>query len=681
MLLLIKPITNPVFVFTIFIGLLLLAPFISKRFNIPTIFSLIMGGLIVGPHGVGIVSDIDNIKILSTTGILYLMFLAGLEINLNSFLKTKNRSAFFGGLTFVIPLTIGFIIMHYVIKMPVVSSLLISSMFSSQTLISFPIASKLNITRRESVLITIGGTIITDTAVLILLSVITASHSGTLNGMYWFRLTGLIILFMGIVLWGFPFLARWFFNTVQSDSSSQYIFVLLIFSTSSMLAEIAGIEPIVGAFLAGLALNRVIPHHSPLMNRTVFIGNTIFIPFFLIGVGMLINLKVLFTGFEVILLALLFIIIALGAKYIVATITQNMFKYTRADRHLIFGLSASNAAATIAIALVGYELEIVSEMVLNSTILLILVTCTISSFVTEKAGRKIALEEAGEIQQLNYDSDHVLVPVANPASFEKLFGLALLTRQPSNETIIYPLSIITDGDDNEPTVSDNKKIMEDLIQQANATDSHVTPITRIDINVPTGITRVVKEMFINKIIMGWSGRSITANYFFGNIIDTLIDTTSIMVAVVKTNNTLFHYRTILLLIPENADKEIGFGGWVVSVIELSKNTGGELLFLSNLKTIESLKGRLKEYGKFTDKNFKVYESYPNFKTLPVTFDHRDLVVVIAARPSTISFNKRQLIIPKLISQFPDELNFVVVYPEQVEKPSASGPEFDKYFKI
>ncbi len=664
----ITPLTNPIHIFTIIISIILVVPFVSRLIKVPPIFGLILAGLVIGPNGTGLLANEQGISIFSAVGLLYIMFLAGLEINMSSFLQSKNKSLFFGAATFIIPLCIGFCILRYVLNFSFLPALLVASMFSTHTLLSYPIASRLNITRRESVVVTIGGTIITDTAVLILLTVITTEFQGKLNGLFWLQLISLLFIFVVLVLWGLPKVARWYFNTIQSDSTQQYVFVLVALFLSAMLGKFAGIEPIVGAFLSGLALNRVIPHHSPLMNRTVFIGNAIFIPFFLIGVGMLVDLKILFSGFDTIFLAAILIVIAIVGKYLAALLTQLIFRYSRADRNLIFGLSSSHAAATIAVILVGFNLGILDEKVLNGTILLILVTCMISSFVTEKAGREVAIEETDSANDMNLGTEKILVPVANPETFRKLIDVAMLTKLPNTDSMIYALSIVNDDEDAQQTVLNHKKIMEQLTLHAASTDTSVTPITRVDINIPTGISRTVKELQATNIVMGWSGRSSTANYFFGNIIDNLLENTQQMVMVVKVDQSISRLRNIFVLVPNNADREIGFAGWINAIIGLAKNTGGKVVFLASVRTTEILKNRLREYKFFNDDSFVVYEFYPNVDNIPFEANGKDLLIAVAARQSTLSYSRRHLIIPKIMSHLANERSFIIIYPEQVEVP-------------
>lgn len=666
MVLEISPISNPVAVFTLIISLILFIPYISKKIKIPSIFGLIVAGLVIGPNATGLLQNSQSVDVLSAVGLLYIMFLAGLEINITSFIQNKNKSIFFGAATFFIPLLIGYAILYYLMEFPFLPALLISSMFSTHTLLSYPIVSRLNITRRESVVVTIGGTIITDTAVLILLSVITTAFSGNLNGIFLLRLSVLLVVFVIAVLWGLPKIARWYFTSFQVDNIQQYVFVLVALFLSAMLGKLAGIEPIVGAFLSGLALNRVIPQHSSLMHHTVFIGNSIFIPVFLISVGMLVDLKILFSGFDTIFLAVVLTSIAIAGKYLAAYLTQKVFKYSKDDRNLIFGLSSSHAAATIAVIMIGFQLGILDKQVLNGTILLILITCMVSSFVTENSGRAVALEENDPANVLESGTERILVPVSNPETIRKLLDVAILTRSDSTETVIYPLSIVNDDEDAQETVISNKRLMQQLSSQTVTDDISINPITRVDINIPTGISRSVKELFINKIVMGWSGRSTTANYFFGNIVDNLLENTRQMLMVVKINHPIVKLRNILVLVPINADREVGFISWVQSLIALSKKTQGTIKFLTATSMINVLKQRLQEYKYFTNENFVAYEYYPNMASIPAEFNENDILVAIAARPSTLSFNRRHLVIPKLISRYAEDRNFIIIYPEQVE---------------
>jgi Kef-type K+ transport system membrane component KefB len=659
----ITPIENPIIIFAIIIMIILLTPYVSKKLKVPAIFGLIISGLVIGPHGTGLISDNLGVKILSSVGLLYLMFLAGLEINMVSFQRSRYKSIVFGILTFFIPLSLGYFVLRNLFDFSFQSALLLASMFSTHTLLSYPVVNKLNITKREPVVITIGGTIITDTAVLLLLTVIVASFQGKLDWLFWARLTVMLALFVFLVLWGVPKLSRWFFKQVQAEDSTQYLYVLSVLLASSLLANIAGIEAIVGAFLSGLALNRVIPHHSALMNRITFIGNTLFIPFFLIGVGMLINLKVLFSGFDTVLFATVIIVIALISKYIAAYLTQFIYNFSKNDRNLIFGLSSSHAAATIAVVLVGYNLGILNETTLNATILLILVTCSISSFVTEQAGRKIVLTEPEVPDFQKNEQDNILVTVSNPDSARSIIDFAIMARH-NNASVIYPLSIVQDDEHVEKTIQFNKDMVSTITGKLADTDVDIRPITRIDINIPTGISRTMKELRINKLFIGWSGKSNTANYFFGNIIENLLENCRQTMVVSKFTQPLYSTRNIYLFLPLHAEKEQAFVRLMETVKSVTLSLSAKITIVVNAQSQKAIRKLLSTDRFFHDARYMLFEYYPNISSVSAGIQKSDLIVAVSARPFTISYNRRLDLLPKILSRhFPDQ-NYVIIYPEQ-----------------
>jgi Kef-type K+ transport system membrane component KefB len=384
------PVANPVLMFAIVLLIILLSPILLRKIRIPAVVGFIIAGIIVSPHGFNVLKKNSAIELFSTIGLLYIMFIAGIELDLNDFAKKKHKSLVFGVLTFSIPILIGFPVCYYFLGYSLTTSILTASMFATHTLVAYPIASKYGVSKNEAVAVTVGGTILTDTTVLIILAIVMGSVKGGLDLMFWVRLIISLGIFTMIEFLLVPRIAKWFFNRVQNDKTSHYIFVLLVVFLSAFFAQLAGIEPIVGAFAAGLALNPLVPHTSKLMTQIEFVGNAIFIPFFLISVGMLVDLSVLFRGYHALMIAGALTVVALVGKWLSALITQKIYKYSNAQRGLIFGLSSSHAAATMAIILVGYKANIIDDNILNGTIILILVTCIVASFATEKASVKIS---------------------------------------------------------------------------------------------------------------------------------------------------------------------------------------------------------------------------------------------------------------------------------------------------
>ncbi|MEZ7884757.1 MAG: cation:proton antiporter, partial [Bacteroidales bacterium] len=349
------PLDNPVVIFTVILFIILFAPILLNKIRIPSLIGLIIAGALIGPNGFNLILRDSSITLFGTVGLLYIMFLAGLEIDLAEFRKNSVKSFVFGMYTFWIPMIIGTTVGFYVLGFSYVTAILLASMFASHTLLTYPIISKFGVTKNRAVNITIGGTMITDTLALLVLAAIAGMSTGKADNGFWIRLIISVIIFGAVVFFGFPIIARWFFKRF-SESILQFIFVLGMVFLAGFLAQLAGIEAIIGAFLAGLTLNRLIPETSPLMNRVQFVGNALFIPFFLIGVGMLIDYRVFFEGWETIKVAIIMTVVALVAKFLAAWFTQKTYKFSTDERRLIFGLSNSQAAATLAAVLVGYNI-------------------------------------------------------------------------------------------------------------------------------------------------------------------------------------------------------------------------------------------------------------------------------------------------------------------------------------
>ena len=658
------PLNEPVIVFTILITIILIAPIAFRKFRIPGIVGLIISGMIIGPHGIHLLESGESIKLLSTAGLLYLMFLAGLELNSRDLLRNRNKSLAFGALTFFIPLIFGFFVAHFLLSYELLASLLIASMFSTHTLISYPIASRLGITRSEAVTITIGGTIITDTAVLVLLAFISAATGGSLTALFWIRMIFSISGFSFLILWGVPKISTWFFKNLEGESGSQYIFVLVMLFISGLLARVAGIEPIIGAFLAGLALSSHIPPTSALMNRISFIGNNLFIPIFLISVGMMVDFTVFFTGFGALIFAGTLVVVAIASKFAAAWIMQKIFNYTKTERQVIFGLSVSHAAAIIAVVIVGYNLKLIGLDVLNGAIMIILVSCFIGSFITERNGRKLAVAESEKIPVKTGLPERILVPVSNPATIEGLIDFAILIRETRKDQPVYMLSVVPDDAFAEDQILKNNKMFESAISHAAAAETELTLVSRVDLNIANGISRAVKELTINKIILGWNGKITTSNFFFGSIIENLIGSSEQMVMVVKVSNPLNTINRIVVTIPENTEFEAGFNDWLKMLKTIALRTSSTLLFSGFEKSFSKIRVFFDADGGNLAIEYQVSNS-----TRPI-FDQskkvsiQDLYIVIAARRRTLSFSHYIEHMPRDLARYYENKNFIIIYPQQ-----------------
>lgn len=664
------PITEPVIVFGVVLFVILAVPLLFTRIKIPGIIGLILSGMILGPSGLNILESKGSIELLGTVGLMYLMFLAGLELDMQTFSKSRNRSIVFGTLTFIIPLTLGYLVCLWVLQFNQIASLLIASMFSTHTLISYPIVSRFRITKIEPVGVAIGGTIITDTLVLLLLVVITALSKGNLNYSFWAILTIKTLLYLGFIVFIYPKIGRWFFRNITGEPISQYVFVITMVFFAGGLAKLAGIEPIIGAFLAGITFNRQIPQSSTLMNRVEFIGNALFIPFFLIFVGMFIDLKAFFSGWEAIKDAIILIVVALSTKWLAAFFTQKLFLYKKVYRKLIFGLSSSHAAATIAVILIGYQIGIIDINVLNATIILILVTCLVSSFVTENASRELVVLEKPQ-EQVSEVKERILVPVSNPETVDVLIEFANYLKAHHQRDPIYTLMVVK----NEDEVALSKSSMNSAIDFGSSADYKVETATRVDVNVAAGIIRACKELMITDIVMGWRGNFSPKQWIFGSLLENLLQEIRQPIFVVGLKQPLNTFNQITVVVPPFAEYEPGFLHWLKSLKNLAYQTKAKLKFFIEANSIQNFKTSVtnsKVKLEFTVDQIDNWEDFFNPKNELLD---DELLFFISARKGFISYSTRLDSIPKQISKQFKTKSFVIVYPSQVKLTSVDLRSF------
>jgi Kef-type K+ transport system membrane component KefB len=674
------PFQSSVLVFALILLIILLAPLIFRIIKIPGIIGLILAGVIIGPHGLNLIAKNAAIDLFSTIGLLYIMFLAGLELDLKGFAKYKHKSLIFGFFTFILPISIGFPVCHYLLNFGFETSFLVASMFATHTLVTYPIVSRLGISRNEAVGITVGGTMLTDTAVLIILAIISGSVSGEITLNFWLKFSISVILFLFIVLFLIPKLATWFFRNFEGEKSSHFIFVLAMVFLAAFLSELAGLEPIIGAFAAGIALNRLIPHTSSLMNRLEFVGNSLFIPFFLISVGMLINLGVLTHGSFALIIAATLTIVALIGKFAAAWITASIFRYSKVYRNLIFGLSSSHAAATIAVILVGFRIGIVDENILNGTIVLILVTCLVASFVTEHSAKKILIMEKNDAPLLPSVRDQkILVPIYNPNNMERLLDLAMAIKNPKNRHSIVSLSVVEDDKEARQKLIEAKITLEKAIIHGAATDHQVEIITTISQNVPSGIKRVATEIFATEIIIGFALKSQFTDILFGNIIKYIVENTIQAVWVCSISPHLSLRQKIVVICPRYADREYGFILWLSRVFRLAETLKLSCDFLSSSQTYTSIIEYVQDNKIDIPVKNVEFTDWNDFLAISAYILPTDLVIITLPRKGGISYKLNQESIPRLMAKNFENYDFILIYPnESEENPEMMFTEdFDK----
>ncbi len=659
-----RPFQNPVLVFSVILFIILLSPILLRKLKVPAIIGLIISGVIIGPHGINLLEQNSAVKLFSTIGLLYIMFIAGLELDLQEFQRNKNKSLIFGFLTFTIPLVFGFPVCYYFLGYDFTASLLISSMFSTHTMVSYPIVSKFGISKNEAVAITVGGTILTDTAVLILLAVILTSDKGGLGVSFWAQLIVSLAVFAGIMFWIIPKITAWFFQKLESEKTSHFIFVLSVLFFSAFLAELAGVEPIIGAFVAGLALNKLIPYSSTLMNRIEFIGQSIFIPFFLISVGMLVDISVLLNGPTAVIIAVTLSVVALIGKWLAASATSTIFRYTSDQRNLIFGLSSSHAAATLAVILVGFQTKIIDENALNGTILLILVTCLTATLVTENTSRKILSNEKDEpvAGEPSPEVEHIMMPIANLNNMELLLEFALYVKNKKSGNPITILSVVPNNEEAEKNLERAKKNLQSLVKMALANDTTVNIIATIDHNIAGGIIRTSREIMSDTIMIGWPRKTGMIERFIETKTDSIISRTSKAVYICHFEIPLVGHKKIVLVCPHLGEFEPGFDIWLSKILVLSKELSINILCYCNNKSKEAITNHFSQQKLNGGFAFSDEYDLPNFKVLQKYVSPEDLLIYIAARRTSVSFdNCMDKIQEKLEKQFGSQSK-IIVYP-------------------
>lgn len=660
------PITSPVLIVAVSALIFLLAPLLMQRLRLPGLIGLILAGAVVGPNALNLLARSNTIILLGTVGLLYLMFMAGIEIDLHEFKRYRYRSAAFGAITFLLPQTLGTGVM-LAVGYDLRTSILIASMFASHTLVAYPIAMRFGIGKNQAVTTTVGGTIITDTAALLVLAVIAASTEGALDAAFWIRLSVGLSIYAVAVWFGLPRVARWFFRSERTGAVAEYVFVFAALFAGSYLAEVAGVEAIVGAFLVGLALNRLIPEQSLLSNRIHFVGEAIFIPFFLLSVGMLVDVRVLLGGVRAWEVMIAMTVTVTATKWLAAWLSGRLFGYSRAEWWTMFGLSVPQAAATLAAALIGVQIGLFDDAVLNGTILMILVTVIVGPWVVERYGRRLALEEERRPYEPREAPQRILVPMANPATADALLDLALAIREPGSREPVFPLTVVPDDPERaHEHLALAEKMLSHAVAYASGVDVPVTPVTRVDHNFANGITRGAVETRTSTIIIGWDARRTTRQRIFGTVLDQLLEQTKQQVMVAKLGHPLNTTRRILLLVPRGSDRMPGFFE-AARAIKLTANRLGAAL--EGYVVAGSPEVYERHFASAKPDAPVRLERLPGWAEVRERLGREvrpdDLVVLLSARRGAISWNAALERLPAVLAELAPE-SFLVVYPSEVD---------------
>ena len=409
-------ITNPLIIIAIVLAMILLVPMFCRKVRMPSIVGFIIVGIILGPYGANLLDGGDAIQALGKIGMLYIMLQAGIEVDVNDFRQHRTPAIIYGFYAFVFPFVLG-VMTSLLLGFDGVTSTLMGAMYGSHTLMTYPIVSRYGVQKNRAVNIAIGGTMLTITLALLVLAIIRNQSSVMDLETSGWAMFGKIVAVLVVITLVFPWLAQRFFKR-WSDPTSGFLVVMTMMVFSALMAEWAGLEGILGAFICGASLNRLVPNLSPVMQRINFVGNNLFVPLFLMGVGFMIDITLLWDSWLTIIIALVMIATKLAGKWLAAWVAQKSFGLQAVERQLMFGLTHATAAGTLAIVTIGYETGIFSPEILNASVLMILVLCTSASFITEYAAKRLALQEEARLEADKTNNEWSLMTVGENRHYE-----------------------------------------------------------------------------------------------------------------------------------------------------------------------------------------------------------------------------------------------------------------------
>ncbi len=670
---------EPVLVFAIAMTVFLVGPLLVKRLGQPGIVGIVVFGAIIGPDALAIVEHTDAIVLLGEVGLIYLLFTVGLELDLQGFKAAPENAALFGLASFFLPFTIGTVATMALLGLELLPALLLSAVFASHTLLAYPIVNRLSVTKNRAVTAVFGGILFTDTLALVVLAIVLGALEGEITAWLFLEVFGALLVLFAAVWFLVPPLSRRFFQTFSQESYFEFLFVMVAIFAAASLAHLLDIAPILGAFVAGLALNRLIPEGGTLMNRVEFVGNAFLIPFFLLHVGMLVNPGVILAGFDTIQVAVVITIVMVVTKGAAAWLVSTIQGYDANERGVIFGLSTGQAAAALAITLLGVEAGVFGDEILNAVVLLLLVTALISPWLTERAATRLALErEAGDGEDSALDPN-ILLPLSHHADMqERLLELSFVLKGDRGERPVHVLTVIQ-RDRNKRTEEQVAATREELDRVAEIGGAAEVPVhaeTRVSHNVASGIVQGAIEVQANQILMGWDAKRSFSHRIFGSIIDQVLDRTSLPVMISRLGHPINTTRHIHAVVPAGADHHEGF----YEAVHITKRLAASLGVPITVHVVRTETAPVERQFELVEEEatatFERVDRWGDLlPRLTEVADDDDLIVAISPRKGDVGWHAELSELPGRLVELPPE-SFITIHPRQGE------PQYDRrYLRI
>ncbi len=668
------PIQDPTWVFFLVLLIILFAPLIFGKLRIPHIIGMILAGVLIGEHGLGLLERDDSFRLFGQVGILYIMFLAGLEMDLVGFKHNLSRGISFGVLTAAIPFGAGFVAGYFLLGYTISASLLLSCIFASHTIVAYPIVARYGLTKHPAVTVSIAATMIALLSALLMLAVISGRYRGGSGTWYWILFAAKCIAYFAGLFFIFPIIIRAFFKK-YTDRVLQFIFVLAMVFLSAALAELCGIEGLLGAFLSGLIFNRFIPQASSLMNRIEFVGNSLFIPYFLIGVGMLVNLKPIFTEMNAIEVVVIMVVVSTLSKLLASFLTRKMFRFNHAQGLMMFGLTEAHAAGAIAMVMVGTKLEIMpgvplmNNAVLDGVVVMILISCIISSIATDQAARKLKLEADSE-ETLNDrqkgDDEKILVLVNRPEKLRNITQTAIMMRNQKLNRGLICLNVVNDADETEFSQRQSHELLGMAEEICVAADVPVQTQSRLAVNLINGVVHSLRENDASELIVGLHHKDKKDESLFGNFVGGLIQAMSRQLIIAGIQQPVNTIRKIVVAVPDRAEYEAGFYRWIERIARFTAEIGCRIEFHSTEATGRLIYQYVHTNHKSIRAEYKLMESWNELQQMKDDIHSDHLLVVVAARQGGISYQRAFNKLPRMLKDNFSHCNLMVVYPDQYE---------------
>ena len=672
-----QPIESPTAIFFVVLLIILFAPIIMSKLRIPHIIGMVLAGVIIGPDGLHVLKLDDSFELFGRVGLLYIMFLAGLEMDLESVKKNSRQFIIFGLLTCFVPLILTYLMSMSLLNYSGRASFLLGCIMASNTLIAYPIVGRYGLQRNSSVMLSVGSSMISLFLALVMVAGFSNSFSENSGLQFWLLFVLKFAAFcVGSVLL-IPRLTRYFLRR-YSDAVMQYIFIMAVMFFSAALSDLIGLEGIFGAFLSGLILNRYIPHVSPLMNRIEFIGNALFIPYFLIGVGMIINLRMLTNGPEVLWIMFLIAFFGTFGKALAAYISSLLFRLPKAEGHMMFGLTSAHAAGAIAMIMVGRKLEVVpgtmlvDDHMLNGVVIMILVTCVISTLMTEMAAKQIVFRDKASmvVSKPTGDDERILLCVKYPDIAPQLLTLASYLLQRKHSRDLVALNVVYDGENSNAEREQGLQLLEKLQRQASSADLRLTTQVRLATNIANGIKHAFREHGCSEIVMGMHVHTEVTQKFWGQFIQSLYNGLNRQIILTRFAQPLTTLRCIQVAVPSRAEYEPGFYRWLERLCRLAHELECRIQFHGRQESLSGIAEYIDNNHSTLRSKYKQMEHWNELPQLCTAVPADHLLVVVTARKGTRSYKNA-------LDRLPDELtkyysggrNLMIIFPDQYGAPT------------